>query len=193
MSILDTIFKIDTEVFFAINGELQNPFFDLVMPMFRESVFWIPLYFYLLLYSITNFKKQGWYWSLMLICVASAADIISSRLIKPNMFRLRPCRDPQMQDQVEFIINYCPVSSSFTSSHAVTHFALAAFISVTFRRINPWWNLVFAWAALICFAQVYVGVHYPLDVIVGAIVGIIIGYLPGRVFNRKIGLESKNH
>jgi undecaprenyl-diphosphatase len=87
-------------------------------------------------------------------------------------------------------VAYCPESSSFTSSHAVNHFAAAMFIFTTFRKSLSWkWALLFIWAFLISYAQVYVGVHFPFDVFCGAIVGVILGYIPAKIFNTTIGLE----
>lgn len=80
------------------------------------------------------------------------------------------------------------MSSSFTSSHAVNHFALAMFIFTTFKRLSKWWALIFVWAFMIGYSQVYVGVHFAGDILCGALVGLLIGYLPAKLFNKKIGL-----
>ena len=81
------------------------------------------------------------------------------------------------------------LKSSFTSSHAVNHFAAAMFIFTTFRKaVSPKWAYIFVWAFAISYAQVYVGVHFPFDTICGAIVGVILGYIPAIIFNKKIGL-----
>jgi undecaprenyl-diphosphatase len=90
-------------------------------------------------------------------------------------------------------VKYCPVSSSFTSSHAANHFAAAMFIFTTFRKtISPKWAFLFLWAFAISYAQVYVGVHFPFDIFCGAIAGVILGYIPATIFNKKIGLEKPN-
>jgi undecaprenyl-diphosphatase len=118
------------------------------------------------------------------------SDFVSSTLIKENFERLRPCHDPFLADRIRFLVAYCPESSSFTSSHAVNHFAAAMFIFTTFRKSLSWkWALLFIWAFLISYAQVYVGVHFPFDVFCGAIVGVILGYIPAKIFNTTIGLE----
>lgn len=185
----NAIIQFDYTLFHKINGEWHNSFFDLVLPFLREPMFWVPLYFFLAVFVVINFRSKGLYWVLFFIVNAMMSDLISSRLVKENFFRLRPCRDPLISDTVRFIAEYCPVSSSFTSSHATNHFAVAMFIFITFRKVlNPWWALVFLWAFAICYAQVYVGVHFPTDVICGAILGLIIGYIPSIIFKRKIGL-----
>jgi len=88
---------------------------------------------------------------------------------------------------MRFLANYCPTNSSFTSSHACNHFAMAFFIYRTLKHTSPWWRLVFIWAFLISYAQVYVGVHYPLDVTAGAIVGSCIGWLTSPLFRFQAG------
>jgi len=89
-------------------------------------------------------------------------------------------------------VAYCPQSSSFTSSHAANHFAAAMFIFTTFKKsVSAKWAFLFLWAAMISYAQVYVGVHFPFDIFCGAIVGVILGYIPASIFNKKFGLEMK--
>ncbi len=97
---------------------------------------------------------------------------------------------------MRFLANYCPSSSSFTSSHACNHFAMAFFIYRTLRQTSRWWSLVFPWAAMISYTQIYVGVHFPVDVICGALLGLLIGYGTSRLFRLSFGpiaLHPYNH
>jgi undecaprenyl-diphosphatase len=90
---------------------------------------------------------------------------------------------------VRLLINNCSGGYSFTSSHATNHFGLALFLFITLQSVFKKWRYLFLfWAATICYGQVYVGVHYPLDVLCGAILGSATGYITGTVFNKKIGL-----
>jgi len=131
------------------------------------------------------------WWALFFICLAACCDLVSSKLIKENIMRARPCRHPEIADHVRFLVNYCPQSSSFTSSHATNHFGMATFIYFTLRSYTSnWLALFFLWAAMIAYAQVYVGVHFPLDVTSGAVLGIFIGYLMSVIFNKKMGLQK---
>jgi len=87
------------------------------------------------------------------------------------------------------LAEYCGQNGSFTSSHAANHFGMAVFLFLTLRSIiGKWSGLIFIWAAMICYAQVYIGVHFPFDVAGGALLGFIIGSLTASVFNKRFGL-----
>jgi|SRR6185437_1448148 len=186
----DAIKQFDYSLFAKMNGQWHNTFFDVFFPFIREPEIWAPLYLFLVLFTVINFKSRGWFWVLFFLFNVMLSDYVSSTLIKDNFFRLRPCHDPFLLGHIRFLVAYCPVSSSFTSSHAVNHFAAAMFIFTTFRKtVNPAWAFIFVWAAAISYAQVYVGVHFPFDIFCGMIVGLILGYIPAIIFNRKFGLE----
>ena len=191
MYIPERIKQLDYFLFSKMNGQWHSSFFDWSIPFIRESYLWIPFYFFLILFATINFKLKGWYWVLFFLMNVIISDTVSSKIIKNYFDRLRPCREPALENTVRFLVSYCPVSSSFTSSHAVNHFAAAMFIFTTFKRaVSPTWAVVFLWAFFISYAQVYVGVHFPLDVFCGAIIGLIIGYIPAKIFNKYIGLEN---
>jgi len=191
MNILKRVIELDHQLFFAINGKWSNAFFDSFLPFTRESMIWLPVYLFLLVFVWMNFGKQGLWWALFFICLAACCDLVSSKLVKENIMRARPCRHPEIANHVRFLVNYCPQSSSFTSSHATNHFGMATFIYFTLRDYtSKWMALFFVWAAIISYAQVYVGVHFPLDVTGGAILGIFIGYLMSVIFNKKMGLQK---
>lgn len=182
----------DKSLFHKINGEWYNGFLDAVMPYIREPLFWTPFYIFMILFILINFKLRGWMWLAFILITVTISDYTSSSMIKEYFFRLRPCRDPDVAHSIRFIVSYCPISSSFMSSHAVNHFALATFIFVTFKKtISRSWAFIFLWSASVAYAQVYVGVHYPIDVICGTLYGILIGYIFSAIYNRLIGLEAK--
>jgi membrane-associated phospholipid phosphatase len=189
----DAIKQFDYNLFSKINGQWHTAFFDTFFPFIREPFVWLPFYAFLVFFTIINFKIKGWFWVLFFIINVMLSDYVSSTLIKENFLRLRPCHDPFLAGRIRFLVSYCPTSSSFTSSHAANHFAAAMFIFTTFKKsISSKWAFLFLWAFAISYAQIYVGVHFPFDIICGAIVGIILGYIPATIFNRKIGLELSN-
>ena len=109
---------------------------------------------------------------------------MSSKVVKESVMRLRPCNDAEIKADVNLLVR-CGSGYSFTSSHATNHFAIAAFISMTLGMVLPLIRWPFyLWAASIAFGQVYVGVHYPFDVISGALLGWLIGVLAAKLYNR---------
>jgi len=176
--------QLDTALFLKINRELSNGFFDVLMPLLRNRFFWSPLYLFMIVFFIVQYKKQGYYLILGVLLTFGVGDMTSSRLIKPHAERLRPCNDPRLSAQM---ISRVPCGSgySFPSAHATNHFAIALFlISIFYRRWKAILPLGLLWAASIAFAQIYVGVHYPIDTIVGALLGTCIGLLIAFIFKK---------
>ena len=182
---IETLQYIDQILFQWINVGLSNPIFDWLMPILREKFTWFPLYIFIIAFTLINLKRKGVWLIICLIVAAGVADTISSKLIKPTFERTRPCNVVEMEGWVNERI-HCGNGYSFTSSHATNHFAVAVFLifalGAQFKRIK--WPLLI-WASSIAFAQVYVGVHYPFDVIVGGILGSLIGYAFGNYFRKK--------
>ncbi len=186
---MEQLLSYDRHLFRIINHQWSNPLFDWLMPFLRNSVMWYPLYLFLFLLMAINFKKNGWWWTLFAVGTIALSDFISSNIIKQHIIRLRPCNEPAIASWVHVLVGYRPQSSSFTSSHAATHFAMATFFYLTLKTKFDKWPLVFfLWAFSISYAQVYVGVHYPLDVTCGGLFGILIGYLSGKSFNKNFDL-----
>lgn len=156
----------------------------------REPLVHVPLYLFLALFLIINFGKSGFWWIITALAMAGVNDILSSQLIKDFFDRPRPCRDEMIAHQIRFIAKYCGMNGSFISSHASSHFAVATFIYFTLRSVTNWFALAFLWAAGVCYAQVYVGVHYPFDVFCGAIFGVGIGFAAAGLYNKKITLVN---
>jgi undecaprenyl-diphosphatase len=180
--------NLDKKLFLILNGKLTNSFFDIILPYFRDSVFWAPLYLFLLAFIAVNYGKKGLWWSVAFLCTIAIADMVSSRVFKEAFERLRPCQDPLFVDQVRLLLKHCSGSYSFTSSHAANHFGMATFVSITlFSSFGRWIHLTFLWAFFIAYAQIYVGVHYPLDVLGGAAIGVLAGLLTSSVFNKQVG------
>ena len=173
----EQIIQFDQYLFFAINHGLSNPFFDWLMPALRNRFFWTPLYLFLAVFFIRNYGKKGWLILIFLGLTFGITDFFSSSVLKPAFERLRPCNDPEIKAEVKNIIA-CGTGFSFPSSHASNHFALAVFLILMFyRKWRPILPIGLLWAFSVSFAQIYVGVHYPLDILTGAIIGGMIGYL----------------
>ena len=192
--ILERLIRLDHRLFGLINQRWTNPFFDLILPFLRQAEIWIPFYLFLLFFITMNFGRRGWLWAFSLIMTAVISDLLSSSVVKHLFFRLRPCCSPEMEDHVRMLANYCPYnSSSFPSSHACNHFAMAFFIFLTLKQTGKIWWLVFLWAFSISYAQVYVGIHFPLDVAGGALLGSLIGWMMVVFFESQFGPLTLKH
>lgn len=187
MDLLHSIIQLDKTVFQWLNSGLSNPVFDALLPWMREKWIWAPLYVFLAAFFFYNFKQRtAWLLVLGLIVSAGVSDFTSSTLIKKYVIRLRPCNDPEMQDKVVLRIP-CGSGYSFTSSHASNHFAVAVFLMGVFTAAG--WRkkyLILLWAGVISFSQIYMGVHYPVDVLCGALIGSLIGSLVWKMWRRRL-------
>lgn len=164
----------DATFFHFINTGLSNPVFDAVLPFCREKWLWAPVYLFLAFFFPLNFGAKGWIFIAAMAVAVGLADFTSSALVKKNVRRIRPCNNPEMVVQARVP---CGSGYSFTSSHAANHFAVAVFIICLLGAERRWIRpAVLSWAGLIAFSQVYVGVHYPLDVICGGLLGAAIGW-----------------
>jgi undecaprenyl-diphosphatase len=173
----------DKALFSNINGKWTSALLDKIMPWVRTSNNWIPLYIALLVFIIYHWKTNAWKWVLLAIVNVGLTDQISSSIFKPLFHRLRPCADPEIMNQSRLLLEHCSGGFSFTSSHAANHFGIAVFIFMTLQPLLKNYRFLFlGWAAIIAYAQVYVGVHYPLDIFFGSLIGIVVGYFNGKIF-----------
>ena len=169
---MSELIQVDLELFKFIHLGLNNSFFDLLMPIVREKYVWTPFYLFIVFFSFFNMSsKNAMFIVGGLILTVIVADVTSSQIIKKSVERPRPCAELSIQPEVNNLVK-CGSGYSFPSSHASNHFAIAFFLILSGKLEYGWikWALL-AWAALICFAQIYVGVHFPLDIIGGMTVG----------------------
>lgn len=179
---IESLQLFDADLFLKIHRGMSNPFFDWLLPLMRNRFTWAPLYLFIIVFCFREYKKKGWYIIGMLLFTFAIGDMLASRLIKPFVMRLRPCNEPSL---VNDIIHRVPCGSgySFPSAHATNHFAIAIFlIMVFYGRWKPVLPLGLFWAFIISFSQIYVGVHYPVDTLAGALLGTIIGLSTSKLY-----------
>ncbi len=158
------LYEIDRIIFVLINQTLSNRFFDFIMPYITELDYWrIPIFLSWLALIIFGGKK-GRITALLVVVVLTLSDQISSSVIKPWVNRLRPCF---ALDNVRLLIDQSR-SPSFPSSHATNNAAMATLFSVRYKRYSV---LFISMALLVSYSRIYVGVHYPSDVLGGLFIG----------------------
>lgn len=174
---MDFIINLDRNLFLLING-WHSPFFDNLMFWLSEKLIWAPLYAVLLFVMWNVYRKGFWYVLPLIVLMVTLTDQVSVIFFKDVFDRLRPCHDPSLEGMVRIVRNHCGGSYGFISSHASNTFGVAVFagslLNFRYKWILP---LLLFWATAICYSRVYLGVHYPGDVIIGALVGATIGYL----------------
>ena len=191
VTFLERLIIWDKSLFRSINTHCVNPVFDAIMPFMRKQQHWYPLYLALLVFVVAKFRQRAIGWILFFILTVALTDLTGTNIFKYGFERIRPCNDPDLLGTVRMLVP-CPAGFGFTSNHAANHFGMACFFIFTFRHLLKGWVwLGFLWAGLIAFAQVYVGVHFPADVICGALLGVFYGTLTAWLFNRYVGFEKK--
>ena len=189
---LQRLVDIDKQVMLALNGS-NSLYMDGVMKVYTSTAIWIPVALVLLFVMLKNNSPRGALLSVLVVALTLVAtDQVSSHLIKPLFARLRPSHDPTFMHLVDTFNNYRGGSYSFTSSHACNSFGLFTLISLIVRNRALSLSL-FLWAVINCFSRIYLGVHYPGDILCGAILGIVIGlvmYLIYSFIRKKIEYTS---
>ena len=194
LSIWNQLITWDRTLFEKINSDWTNPFFDNLMPFLRNSTHWAPLYLFLGIFALMNFKTKGIWWLVLFAVTIAMTDMTGTYILKHNIERIRPCNDPLMADSVRLLLPQCAGGYSFISNHAANHFGMGIFFLVTMKGILKKWAWVgVIWAVLIAYSQVYVGVHYPGDVLAGALLGVIFGLVTGTIFNKRFGFAIFVH
>lgn len=191
MGIWNTLVGWDHALFKKINSDWANPVFDAVMPLLRNQYHWAPLYIFIIAFVLINFKEKGFWWFVLFLVTVALCDMTGTYIFKHNVERIRPCNLSDLAFQVRLLVP-CPAGYGFTSNHAANHFGMSTFFLITFRHVlgrRTWW--IYLWAFSICYAQVYVGIHFPSDILGGAVLGIIFGSLTGWQFNQYFSFPSR--
>lgn len=171
---LESLNHLDTELFIRIN-QLHGPFFDRLMVYFSATIFWLPLFLVMLYLIIREYKWKTLLALGFIALTVLLADQLSVHAFKNVFERLRPCHHPDLIDIVH-LVNGCGGAYGFVSSHAANTFAIATLLTVLLVRKYKWsgW-LLYAWAIVVAYSRIYLGKHYPGDVLFGALLGILIG------------------
>jgi undecaprenyl-diphosphatase len=171
MSLFETIEKLDRELFLLIN-QSGNTSLDPVMVFFSHRGAWVPFYAILLYFLYRQFKKRT-YLFLFTVSICVFLSDKFSVYVKNGFERYRPCYNEELIGIVR-IVDGCGGKFGFVSSHAANTFGLALFLSYFMRERYNWIPyIMFTWAAIVSLSRTYLGVHYPTDIIGGAVIGLL--------------------
>jgi len=169
---------VDRALFSLLNGDWTHPILDVVVPFVTTQENWYPVLVGLWVALIIWGGRRGRIAAALLVVAVALSDQITCSLLKPLIGRVRPC-NALPADQVRLLVGRSG-AYSFPSAHASNSFAMATVVCWRFPRVAP---VAFTVAGLVAYSRVYVGVHYPLDVLAGALLGIVVGRVLAAVGN----------
>lgn len=187
---IDQLITLDKELFFFLNG-LHAPWLDPIMFTLSKTWVWTPLYIFLLYHILKEYKVKSWSVLLAIGLTILLADQITSSFMKPFFERLRPTREPDMEGLIHFVNGYRGGTFGFASSHAANTFGTAMFLWLLFKTSKPWMAWLFLYATVVSYTRIYLGVHYPGDILAGGAIGILCGWMSFRLFNWLTALAEK--
>ncbi|MCU0438496.1 MAG: phosphatase PAP2 family protein [Raineya sp.] len=181
---LETIDAWDKSVVLWVN-EMHNPTADFLMKWASHTGIWIPFYGLLLYLLIRVYGRKSVFYIVGITLVVVLSDQITSSFMKPFFERLRPCHVVAWENVLHLPAG-CGGKYGFASSHAANTFGLAMFWWLVLRKQYRFIYPLFGWAGVVSFSRIYLAAHYPTDVIVGGLVGVLSAYIvykiPEKIF-----------
>jgi len=174
---MDKLITLDQELFLFLNG-LGNSSWDGFWMFMTDKLSSIPLYVVLLILCFMQLKWKKTVLILIMVALMVTVSDQLSNIFKYGFERLRPCHDALIEEQMRLVKSYCGGKFGYFSAHASNSFVVVTFFSLIFKRIYRWLPIVLViWGVTVAYSRIYIGVHYPLDVITGITIGMLIGLL----------------
>jgi len=173
---MQIILELDRELLLWFN-QFHYPWLDGVMFWLTKTVVWIPLFAFLIYLLIKVFKKKIWFPLLGVGFTLLLTDRITSGFMKPFFARLRPSQEPDLESILHIVDGYKGGMYGFASSHAANTMGIAFFLWLLLHKKYSKIYWLFAWSFFMGYTRIYLGVHYPGDVVIGFIVGLLSAYI----------------
>lgn len=184
---MEEIILEDKKAFLYLNNLGDTPF-DQFWLMVSGIWIWVPLYIIFAYFLYKNFKLKSLLYILLFVAIGVTISDQVSGIFKYGVARLRPCHDPSLQSYMRIV--KCGGQFGFYSAHASNTFFLASYLSFLLKDKLKWFPyVIFVWAVVVSYSRIYLGVHFPIDILVGAFVGILLGaifsVLAKKVINKQ--------
>lgn len=180
---LDYLLQLDENLLLFFNG-LHASRLDTIMFALTDGKIWLPLFLFTVIFILVKYRGKGFFILLFIGLVITLGDQISSGLLKPLIGRLRPSHEPHLEGILHLVNNYKGGLYSFVSSHATNSFGVATMLWLLIGKQYKWIGVFFGWALIFSFTRVYLGVHYPGDILAGALLGISIAFAINWLFRK---------
>lgn len=167
---LDFLIQLDKELLLFLNG-MNNVVLDQIMYYMTQRWFWIPMYVVVLYFVFKTYKIESIFIVLGIALAMGGSDLLITYFMKPYFARPRPTWDPEIKELVHIVNNYGGGRYGFVSSHAATSFGGSIFLYLTCKDRLKWIGWLFLWAGVYSYTRIYLGVHYPGDILGGILVG----------------------
>ena len=175
---LELLDQWDQQLFLLING-LHHPWIDPIMLAITSRYHPIPIYILAIGFMLWKYKWKGLWLLITVISTILIANHITAEMMKPFFERFRPCRNLNIKEQIHLLIK-CKGTYGMASSHASSSVAMITTLWLLFKNRVNWIRYLYIWVLLVIYSRIYVGVHYPGDVIIGSLVGLAVSF--GLVF-----------
>ena len=172
---IETLKNLDEEFFLWLNS-FHWDWLDPIMYQMTQTITWVPLYAFLIYKIYKADPKNSWWVFGGVMLTILISDQFTSGFLKPLMERLRPCHDPRWEGMMH---NYgrCGGLYGFVSSHAANTFGLATFLNLKMKGKLKHLGWLYLYAVVVSYTRIYLGVHYPFDILLGAAIGAIVGWI----------------